>query len=216
MPDTPDGAARAGWWQCLAVDGGRAPVWLAVVWSDRHPDGHRTELVEAAAEREVGEDAVAAASYGTAGEVTGLRLGPRGAPAGPGIWFAEYRETNATPPAVSLMAFAGHGVAPGSLVDPAGLAGLPVENDDQLAAVRWYPGTGEVDQIYVRPDRRRQRLGSAMIGAAAALSYARGWPRLWSDGQRTELGEQFRNASPWQHRTADLTHLAPPMTPGEG
>ena len=215
MPDAPDGGARTGWWQCLAVDADRAPAWFAVVWSDRHPDGHRVELVAAAAEREVGVDAMGVATYGADREVTGLRLGPRGAPAGPAVWFAEYRETNSTPPAVSLMAFAGHGVRAGTLVDPAGLAELPVVTDDQLAAVRWYPGTGEVDQIYVRPDRRRQRLGNAMIGAAATLSYARGWPRLWSDGQRTDLGERFRNASSWQHRTTDLTHLAPPMTPGE-
>jgi len=215
MPDAPDPTVRTGWWQCRAVDADRVPAWFAVVWSDRHPDGHRLELVDAAAQREVDDDAMAVATYGAEGEVTGLRLGPRAAPAPLGVWFAGYRETSATPPAVSLMAFAGHGVAAGALVDEAGLAELPVETEDQLAAVRWYPGTGEVDQIYVRPDRRRQRLGNALIGAAATLSYARGWPRLWSDGQRTALGEQFRNASPWQHRTAELTHLAPPMTPGE-
>jgi hypothetical protein len=29
------------------------------------------------------------------------------------------------------------------------------------------------------------------------------------------LGEQFRNTAEWRHRTADLTNLAPPMTPGD-
>jgi GNAT superfamily N-acetyltransferase len=95
------------------------------------------------------------------------------------------------------------------------LAELPIGKSDQLGAVRWYPATGEVDQIYVHPDFRRRRLGSGLVAAAAALSYARGWPRLWSDGQRTELGERFRNASPWRQRTAQLTHVVRPMTPGE-
>ena len=180
---------------------------------DRHPDGSRLELPADEAEREVGVDVVCTATYDDEGRVAGLRVGARGAPKAPPLWFVEVRESAASPPAVSLVAFTGHGVAPGALRDDTG--GTSATSADQVGAVRWYPATGEVDQIYVQPQWRRHTVGNALIGAAAALSYARDWPRLWSDGQRTQLGEQFRNAAEWRHRTADLTHLAPPMTPGD-
>ena len=164
----------------------------------------------------MGDDAVATAVYDEHGRVGQLHVGRRGAPKAPAVWFAELRESAAQPPAVTLLALRGHGVAAGALLDDAALAETEVTSEDQLAAVRWYPATGEVDQIYVQPAHRRSSLSGALIGAAAALSYARDWPRLWGDGQRTELGERMRNASPWRHRAADLTHVAPPMTPGTG
>ena len=213
----PDGRPAQVWWHCLALDGSR-PAWFAVVWSDRYADGERVELPLAEAERTVGDDAVATAFYDEHGRVGRLQVGRRGAPLAPPLWFAEVRESTARPPAVSLMAFeahAGFGVPAGGLLDTVALAQTPVTGADQLAAVRWYPATGEVDQVYVQPEHRRRSLSGAMIGAAAALSYARDWPRLWGDGQRTALGEQLRNASPWRHRAADLTHVAPPMTPGD-
>jgi GNAT superfamily N-acetyltransferase len=123
-------------------------------------------------------------------------------------------ETAAHPPATNLIAFAGHGVQPGTLLDAAGLRGR-VTSTDQLGAIRWFPATGEVDQVYVDPAWRRRSVGNALINAASALTYAREWPRMWGDGQRTEIGEHFRNASPWRARTAELTDLAPPMTPDE-
>jgi GNAT superfamily N-acetyltransferase len=82
--------------------------------------------------------------------------------------------------------------------------------------VRWYPATGEVDQIYVQPAWRRRSIATGLIVAAGALSAARDWPRPWGDGQRTQLGEELRNAADWKHRAAELTHIAPPMTPVEG
>lgn len=185
------------------------------MWSDRHPDGTRIELVEEAAEREVGDDAVCVATFDDLQQVIGLRVGHRGAPKAPPMWFAEIRESTARPPAVNLLAFTGHGPPSGALVSAADLPGLPVTTEDQLGAVRWYPATGEVDQIYVQPQWRRRSVSGALVGAGAALSHARGWPRLWGDGQRTELGEKLRNASPWRRRAADLTHIAPPMTPGD-
>lgn len=205
----------AGSWRCVAVDSDRTPLWVALVRSDRHPDGARVELLAEAAQREIGDDAAAVAVLGPDQQVTGLHPGPKGT-AGIELWFAEYRETTHEPPAVNLMAFSGHGVRTGTLVDQQQLLELPVVDGDQVAAVRWFPATGELDQIYVQPAWRRRRVGHALIAAAAVLSHARDWPRLWSDGQRTELGEQFRNASPWRHRADDLTHVAPPMTPQGG
>jgi hypothetical protein len=183
-----------------------------VVWSERNPDGARVELPIDAASAEVGADAVCVASY-AGGRVATLTVGERGAPGAPPLWFSEVVETAAAPPAVNLIAFTNPHALPGALLDVSAMRSVGATTDDQIGAVRWYPATGEVDQIYVQPAWRRRHIAAALIGAAAALSYARDWPRLWSDGQRTELGEQLRNASPWRTRTADLTHLAPPMTP---
>jgi GNAT superfamily N-acetyltransferase len=205
----------AGWWHCLALGAAGERLWFSVVWSDRHPDGDRVELPLALAQAEVAGDAVCTATYADAGAVTSLHVGGRGAPGAPALWFAEVRELSAQPPAVNLMAFASVAVPTGSLVDESRLRELPVSSEDQVGAIRWYPATGEVDQMYVQPDWRRRRISAALVGAAAALSYARDWPRLWGDGQRTALGEQVRNASPWRTRTADLTHVAPPMTPDD-
>lgn len=50
-------------------------------------------------------------------------------------------------------------------------------------------------------------------GGARRVSY--GWPGLWSDGQRTDLGEAFVQGGPgtWQHRYRPRTHDLAPMTP---
>jgi GNAT superfamily N-acetyltransferase len=210
---TADDSPTAGWWHCLALGDAGERLWFAVVWSDRHPDGDRVELPVDAALDEVAGEAVCTATYDATGTVTVLHIGDRGAPGAPTLWFAEIRENAAHPPAVNLMAFASDVAAAGTLLDESRLRELPVASEDQVGAIRWYPATGEVDQMYVQPNWRRRHVSGALVGAAAALSYARDWPRLWGDGQRTALGEQVRNASPWRTRTADLTHVAPPMTP---
>jgi hypothetical protein len=121
----------------------------------------------------------------------------------------------AQPQAVNLVAFTAAGQPPGALLDEAAVATVAVTSADQLGAIRWYPNTGEIDQIYVAPYWRRHHIATALLSAAGTLSVARGWPRIWADGQRTALGEKLRNARPWASRAADLTHLVPPMTPGE-
>ena len=141
-------------------------------------------------------------------------MADRAAAQSPPLWYVELRETTAAPPATSLVAFTGHDVEVGSVRDD--LDGTSATSADQVGAVRWYPATGEVDQIYVQPQWRRRGIGNVLLVSAAALSYARGWPRFWGDGQRTALGEQFRNGSPWRGLAADLTHVSPPMTPGDG
>jgi GNAT superfamily N-acetyltransferase len=214
-PSAGEDLGRPGWWQCVVRDATGAADRFVVVWSDRHPDGTRIDVAAEQATREIGDDAVCVATYGDSEQVVRLEVTPRAAPKAPPVWFAELRESTGRPPAVNLLAFTGHDCAPGTLLDRADLANLPVVSADQLGAVRWYPATGEVDQIYVSQPWRRRTVAGALVAAGTTLSLARGWPRFWGDGQRTELGEQLRNASAWRHRAAELTHVAPPMTPGE-
>jgi GNAT superfamily N-acetyltransferase len=215
QPTDPGGSARVGWWQCRALRADGAPDWFAVVWSADQADGVRLELPAAEAADLVGDNAVCIAHYDDLAEVSRLVVTPHGAPQAPAMWFAEFDEPHEAPPAVNLVAFSGHGIEAGSLLDAEQLRSLPVASSDQLGAMRWYPGTGEVDQVYVSPRMRRRTIGGALVAATSALSLARGWPRLWGDGQRTAMGDRWRNASPWAHRAAELTHLAPPMTPFE-
>lgn len=200
-----------GWWFArVAATGGR-PERLVVVASAAHPDGTFVDLpVEQVPTATVGW---CAAADLVDGAVTALHVAPSLVPTAPPLWFAELRESAARPPAVHLMAFSGHGRGAGELLDEGAVSNVAVDAADQLGAVRWYPATGEVDQIYVDPDHRRMRIGTALLHAAGVLSVARGWNRLWGDGQRTAMGESFRNASYWRRRGAPLTHVAPPMTP---
>lgn len=211
-PADPDPTTGRGWWKCRALRPDGEPAWLAHVGSALHSDEVWIELPELAAADLIGDDAVCIARYHD-GLVTRLEVTSRGAPKAPPLWFAELTEPDASPPAVSLVAFSGHGVDAGSLLDRVALRETAVASGDQLGALRWYPATGEVDQAYVAPDWRRRSIGSALVVAGGTLAVARGWSRLWGDGQRTALGDRWRSASPWAHRAATLTHLAPPMTP---
>jgi hypothetical protein len=183
------------------------------VQSDRHPDGTVLDLDEDAAAAQIGDDVACTLGVGSEGEVRSVVVSPRVARRSPPLWLVEVRESAAHPPGVHLIAFTGGGPVPGSLLDESALTNFKVTSSDQLGALRWYPASGEVDQIYTQPQWRRRDIAGSLLIAAGALSVFRGWPRLWGDGQRTALGEELRNASPWRHRAADLTHLAPPMTP---
>jgi GNAT superfamily N-acetyltransferase len=201
---------RTGWWHARVSDPSGHLMRVLSVHSDEHPDGAFVDITDSGASRPAHWCCEAEFADDT---VDVLRLSDALTPAAPPLWFAEFRESAAQPPAVNLVAFTGHGQRPGRLVDQAYLTNLTVRTSDQLGAVRWYPATGEVDQIYVDPAWRRRGIGNALLFAAGTLGVARAWPRLWGDGQRTELGEQFRNGSSWASRAADLTHIAPAMTP---
>jgi GNAT superfamily N-acetyltransferase len=202
------------WWWCRIPGTDGRPTRLVEVESDRYPDGAHVELSEAAARIQIGADAICTADLAEDGSVQRLEVAPRFAPKAPPVWFVEVRESRAEPPAVSLVAFTGAGVAAGMLLDESAVSNVSARSDDQLGALRWYPATGETDQIYVQPQWRRRNIAAALLAAGELLSVARGWPRFWADGQRTELGEQARNGRSWRQRTAELTVLHPPMTPG--
>jgi len=201
------------WWWCRVRGTDGEPDRLYEVESDRYPDGATVELLAEAARLQVGDDAICTALIDPDGRVLRLEVSPRWAPTAPPIWFGELRESTATPPAVVLLAFTEAGRSAGELLDEAALRDVPVSSADQLGALRWYPATGETDQLYVQPQWRRRHVAASLLAAGELLSVARGWPRFWADGQRTELGEQARNARTWSRRTAELTHLHPPMTP---
>jgi len=209
----PSPTTPPGFWHCRALDGDGRPLWFAVVRSDAHADAERVDLPEPEATSAVGDDAFCVARFDVRGEVTELSVMSPAAPKAPPLWFVERPEPTAKPPAISLIAFSGHGVDPGRLLDLTALSDVAVRSEDQLGATRWYPATGEVDQVYVQPAWRRQSIATALMVAAGTLTVIRGGPRIWGDGQRTAMGDRWRNASPWASWGADLTHLAPPMTP---
>lgn len=217
MPDPSEPARPAAgrWWRCVVLGPDGRATRFVVVESHAYPDDTRVELAEPMATTQIGDAAVCVAELDESGQVTTLRPSRRFAPKAPAAWFAEIRESTAQPPAVNLLAFTGAGQPVGALIGQADLPNVAVETSDQLGAIRWYPATGRVDQLYVQPQWRRRSVASALVWAAAGLGAARAWPRMWGDGQRTELGEQLRNASSWRRCCADLTHRAPPMTPGE-
>jgi GNAT superfamily N-acetyltransferase len=203
------------WWYCVVPAAGGEPSRFIRVESRRHPDHARVVLTAEQVATQVGDDAVCTATYDEHGRVAFVERAASFAPKAPPLWFVEIRESSAQPPAVVLLAFTGHAQRTAAIIDQADFSSLPVENSDQLGAIRWYPATGEIDQIYVAPAARRQQIGSALLISAGTLSLARGWPRFWSDGQRTVLGEQLRNSRAWAKSAAELTHIAPPMTPGD-
>jgi GNAT superfamily N-acetyltransferase len=86
-----------------------------------------------------------------------------------------------------------------------------------VGALRWWPGSGLVHQIYVRPDHRRRGVAHKLVRAAFGLQAARGLPALHGDGRRTELGERWREALPetvavrmaaWSQRLPTMDRLS--------
>lgn len=132
------------------------------------------------------------------------------------LWFVAFAEPTAQPPAMTLVAFDTPDKAAGSVVSAADLVALPVSSDQQVGAVRWFTGTGQVHQVYVAPSRRRQGIGTALLLAAGTFAVASGWPRLWANGERTDLGESLATRGPevLRRRATARTRTLPPMTPG--
>lgn len=203
----------AEFWRCRGLRPDGTPLWVAAVWNGEHLDGALIDLPEPEATRAVGDDVYVLAGLDSEGEVTSLVATALAAPKAPPLWFADLPEPKASPPTHSLVAFTGHGVEAGRLVGRAELSEVPVTSPDQVGAIRWNPATGELDQVYVQPAWRRRSVATAMMTVVGLLNVTRGGPRLWTDGQRTAMGDRLRNASPLAGWAANLTNLAPPMTP---
>jgi GNAT superfamily N-acetyltransferase len=128
------------------------------------------------------------------------------------VWFVSVDEPKAAPAATNLVAFVGDQLAPGTIVSRYTFATMGVPNNLQAAAVRWYPATGLVHQIYVAPQWRRHQIGTRLLYTANAFNVAKNWPgHLHGDGRRTELGEFLALASLFPERIAPLETRMPPM-----
>ncbi len=210
---SPDADTPAGWWHCRSLRDDDSVATFTVVQSDRHADGICVDLPPAQAAAEIGDGARCVARFDDHGAVSAIVVQPSWAPHAPALWFVELPEPEASPPATHLIAFTGAGIDAGSLLRTDDLRGTGITSNGQLASIHWWVGTGEIDQIYVSPPARRQHIATALLMAAGTLAVARGWGRLWSDGQRTALGDRLAQRPDWSHRAEELTHLAPPMTP---
>ncbi len=198
-------------WHERAVDSDGALVRVRLVQSDAQPDA---AVVEASPTDPEPAGVVAVAELED-GEVVRLEATADAAPKAPPLWFVEVPEPSpeSGPPAVSIVAFTGGDVAPGTLLGVEAAQARGIDSEEQLGAFRWIPHSGFGDQIYVSPAWRRRTIGTGLLAAAGVLSAARGWPRPWGDGQRTAQGDRMRTTARWKHLSADLTHLMPPMTP---
>lgn len=144
-----------------------------------------------------------------------LLVNPDAVPGAPPMWFVALPEPNDSRPAMSLVGF-NHDVVPfGSVISDPVFFHLPVPNDEQVGAIRWWSQEAVVDQVFVGDQWRRRHIASAMIYAASAYHQLHGWPgRLHSDGRRTDMGQQLVAGLRHPDRIAELSRLMPPMDPG--
>ena len=134
-------------------------------------------------------------------------------PEAPLLWYVEVGEPGADPPATTLVAFSDPRYPDGTVLDETEARAAGVLGESQVAALRWWPHLGLVNQIYVASAHRRRGIGGKLGHAAFAVQKARRLPDLHADGRRTDLGERFREGLPgyaaW--RLAPRTRRLPPM-----
>ena len=139
-------------------------------------------------------------------------------PDAPLLWYVELPEPDADPVATTWLAFSDSRFAEGSLLTAEAARAAGVAGDHQVAALRWWPDTGLVHQLYVAPQHRRRGVAGKLVQAAFGVQAARGLPHLHGDGRRTDLGEQFRRGLPryaaW--RLSEWTQRLPSMDPEPG
>lgn len=137
-----------------------------------------------------------------------LTVNPLSVPDATPLWFVHLPDRNANPPRVTLVGYATAHLAPGSVVNDPEFFHLPVRNDEQVGAVRWWPDTATVDQVYVAKQWRGLDQGRLLIYAASAFHQHHGWPgRLHLDGNRTRAGEEALSARRHPQRITPLARL---------
>jgi hypothetical protein len=143
-----------------------------------------------------------------------IRMADFVTPDAPDVWFVYVDEPKADPPAANLVAYANDRMPAGTVITKYRFATLGVHNDEQVAAIRWYPRDGLIHQVFVSEQWRRQALGTRIIYSAGAFHIANRWPgRLHGDGRRTDLGEKFVAGLQKPERVAPRTAVMPPMDP---
>ena len=133
----------------------------------------------------------------------------------PLLWYVELPEPRATPAATTLVAFSDGRYPDGLLLAPEEARAAGIAPAQQVAALRWWPSTGLVHQVYVQPAHRRRGVAGKLAQAAFGVQAARGLPPVHGDGRRTDLGEKWRDGLPafaaW--RLDPRSEQLPPMTP---
>jgi GNAT superfamily N-acetyltransferase len=136
---------------------------------------------------------------------------------GPPMWFVEDDSgLAAEPPEMALIAFGSDHFPPGFVLSNDEFEGMAITNKEQIGAIKWWPGNGQIHEIYVQPAHRRQGAGGGLIHAAGAHQITAGRPTLWSSGERTDLGEAFARSRGGVIRVRPRNRRMPPMTPEEG
>jgi GNAT superfamily N-acetyltransferase len=191
---------------------------LAAYADDRQPDEARVE--HRGSRQELLDDATAhgfAFCLTTAGrtEVTRVHIRPDalwGLVAGaPDLWFVLVMEPDADPAAANLVGFASADFPDGTFVDDVAATSAGITAADQVAALRWFPGSGQVHQIFVSPQWRRRRVAVKMHMAAELVRAARGWPAIRGGEIRTELGEAYISSLGVSPRITPQVASAPAM-----
>jgi hypothetical protein len=143
-----------------------------------------------------------------------LSVNPAVCPGAPDMWFVELHERDASPKAVTLVAFATDHLPAGVVIPDPVFFHMAVRSDEQVGAIRWWPDDAVVDQLYVRDDLRRRHVGTVLVYSASAFHQLHGWPgRLHSDGRRTTLGDAFVTGLRHPDRIERLSTLMSPMDP---
>lgn len=147
---------------------------------------------------------------------THVDLAPDAAEAGvgaaPPLAYVVVQEVEAAPQAVTMLAFSGQ-LADGTVLGPDAAQRLGLREQDQVAAVRWLAGSGQVHQLFVQPAWRRQRIGVKLLLAGELVRAAHGWPRLCGGEIRTGMGEALLGAVPtlWGSRVRGKQADSRPM-----
>jgi GNAT superfamily N-acetyltransferase len=137
------------------------------------------------------------------------------APGAPLLWYVLLPADSPGPREVDLVAFSTADRPEGTVLDRTGFAALGIAWSNQVAAVRWEPGSGVVRQLYVAPEHRRRKVGSKVLVAANGVRVGCGWAPLHGDGRRTDLGQAWvtGKSEVWRSRVAERTERVRPMTP---
>jgi GNAT superfamily N-acetyltransferase len=201
------------WWARLAEQGPASGEHsLVAVHSDRFPDGTPVDLTALQARGRRPAGWLVDVRYRTAdGAVVRVDLADESADRCPSLWFTEVHSATSGVPSVSLLAFRGADVRPGSLLGPHQVAALGLRTADAVAEVRWWTRSGVVDTVRVIPELRRRGVGRAMVTVAEALGALRGWAPLRSDGRLTDAGAAWLAAAPahWAPRLAARSERLP-------